>query len=291
MRQAIVAYVPVLHSGYRQLLENHPDTPLFILDSDILADFDWLRKDLRALAPQEAAEAVIGWNLGDVQVISKNKLSKIFETYEIIMPDEDVSRGLVEKFSNAKITLEPIFLRWDRKSSITNAELSPDHEISEAKFDQEMAELAHSEALRSSNIWRRVGAVIVKNGEVIGASSNRHQPTEHTAWIDGDVRMNFNRGVGIEMTTDMHAEALLIAEAAGRGESLAGAALYLTTFPCPNCAMLAVKAGIKRVYYAEGYAVLDGERVLKANNVRLIKVDMELPRDRDDVYRPYPEKS
>ena len=70
----------------------------------------------------------------------------------------------------------------------------------------------------------------------------------------------------------MHAEAAVIAEAAKKGIATQGCDVYATTFPCPTCAKLIAAAGIKKLYYQDGYALLDGENVLKSAGVKIIKV-------------------
>ncbi|MES3034921.1 MAG: deaminase [Gemmatimonadota bacterium] len=52
----------------------------------------------------------------------------------------------------------------------------------------------------------------------------------------------------------MHAEQAAIAGAALRGVAVAGATLYVTTYPCHECARLILGAGIGRVVYVEPYA-------------------------------------
>jgi cytidine deaminase len=65
----------------------------------------------------------------------------------------------------------------------------------------------------------------------------------------GDSRVQhlteFNRAV--------HAEMAALLDAARRGQSVRGATLYSTTFPCHNCAKHIVAAGIKRVVYIAPY--------------------------------------
>jgi dCMP deaminase len=49
--------------------------------------------------------------------------------------------------------------------------------------------------------------------------------------------------------------------------------MYVTDFPCPPCAKLIAGAGIAKLYFRSGYAVLDGQEVLEAAGVELLKVD------------------
>lgn len=99
-------------------------------------------------------------------------------------------------------------------------------------------------------------------------------PSPHTPYMDGDPRNAFHKGVNIELGTALHAEKGIICEAAKRGISLKGAYLYVTTFPCPPCAKAIVAAGFKRCYYSSGYALLDGESILKESGVEVVYVPL-----------------
>lgn len=57
----------------------------------------------------------------------------------------------------------------------------------------------------------------------------------------------------IEYGRSVHAEMAAICNAAIRGISIKGCNLYVTTFPCHECARHIVMSGIKNVYYIEPY--------------------------------------
>ena len=59
-------------------------------------------------------------------------------------------------------------------------------------------------------------------------------------------------GIG-EFSRPVHAEVAAIIDAARRGVSIAGSTLYVTTFPCHNCAKHIIAAGITKVIYLEPY--------------------------------------
>jgi dCMP deaminase len=290
-KQVIVAYVPVLHRGYRRLFDKYPGQVL-VLGPEILTTFDDLRKDLRALTPQQAVDGLKGWGI-DARLAEANHLAELASDVEIIMPDEDVAHLLsVTYFTDHKVILDPIFLRWDRRRVQGKVDpLDPDRTISAVDLDIEMIGRAVAASRKSSNFYRRVGAVLVKDGEVIMEAANQYEASPYANWTDGDPRNSANRGVSIDITTDMHAEVRIIAEAAKRGIALEGASLYITTFPCPVCAKLVARSGISKVYYAEGYAMLDGHEVLKANGVELIHVEgIDTDDPNPDIWLPYPEK-
>ncbi len=98
-------------------------------------------------------------------------------------------------------------------------------------------------------------------------------PDEQLPNIFGDTRALFSKGDRIEYVTSAHAEVGVLGEAARRGIATEGAELYVTDFPCPYCARLIAKSGIKKLYFLKGYAVLEGDVFLKEAGVELIKVE------------------
>lgn len=57
----------------------------------------------------------------------------------------------------------------------------------------------------------------------------------------------------IEYMRAVHAEMAALTECAKRGVSVRGCDMYVTTFPCHECARLIVAAGIERVFFIEPY--------------------------------------
>lgn len=276
MSKVLIAYVPVLHEGYRAFFAKHHDVEcLRILGSDIIDRFRSLVKDIRHLDPVLMKEAIESLNIfKSVKVVSLAELPILVkEGREIIMPDDDVSHELAnEFFSNQKIIYDGVFLRWDKKNSVESKTVEFDQKISEQEFDKKMIGQAEREGRKTSDWWRAVGAIVIKDGQVILSGHNRHVPSEHLPYQDGDPRANFNKGVNLEISTALHAEAGLVAEAARRGLSLAGTDIYVTDFPCPPCAKLVAYSGIKKLYYRKGYGVLDGVSILKSQGVKIILV-------------------
>jgi dCMP deaminase len=269
----VIAYIPVLHRGYLQFLEKHVSAvKVFLLGEDVLAEFPHLRKDIRALSPQQMKQALDGLKIiKRVEILSLSQLPNL--DTKIVMPDEDIMHELSERYlTQDKVSYDSVFLRWDKKKSLEEQSVNPDEEISTAERDQKFMLQAQEIAVKSADWWRQVGAVIVKEGKVISSGHNDHVLGEQQPYFEGDPRGNFHKGDHIELSTAMHAEACLIAQAAKEGISVKGASMYVTTFPCPVCAKLIAYSGIKEVYYTEGYSMLDGEKLLKENGVKIIKV-------------------
>jgi cytidine deaminase len=57
-----------------------------------------------------------------------------------------------------------------------------------------------------------------------------------------------------EFSRPVHAEMAALIDAARRGVAVDGQSIYVTTYPCHNCAKHIIAAGIKRVVYLEPYS-------------------------------------
>jgi dCMP deaminase len=197
------------------------------------------------------------------------------DTNPIVLPDEELNHHFADAYLKGKdVTFVSAFLRWDKKISTTEFEVSPDRVISEAEFDKEMIARAGKEAERSPDWWRQIGAVLVRDKKPLLTAYNKVLPSEYSINTFGDPRSNFDAGdkQAEYIYKTIHAEAAVIAEAAKQGISTDGTSLYITTFPCAVCARSIVTAGIKEVYYAKGYSALDAEDILRAFNIKITMV-------------------
>jgi dCMP deaminase len=276
MTDAVVAYVPVLHEGYRRFLEAHGrDRALHLIGPELHAESRPLAKDIRALDAVAAAQAISGWGIcSQVEVLDADGARALAATRpSLVLPAEDVSYATVERFfARCEVFYDTVFLRWDKTR--TAALLRPETPLA-GEQDPELAELAAAateQAAGSIDWWRRVGAAIRFADGEIRAAANEHLPHPLAPYAAGDPRANFHKGVALELSTAQHAEARLIAAAAREGRSTAGAVVYVTDFPCPPCAKLIAAAGVARVYFRTGYAVLDGEDVLREAGVELLQL-------------------
>jgi dCMP deaminase len=273
----ILAYVPVLHEGYRRFFEKYKGAKLMLLGDKVKEKFVPLVKDLRALPVELIKKSIESWNLfSEVEIVDIEFLKNLPKE-EIIMPNEDIMRELEKEYfsDNKNIKFESIFLRWDKHKSMEKKPMEIDQVISRKNFDKKMMKAARNEAEKSADFWRNVGAVVVKNDKIILSNHNHHVPQEQQPYVDGDPRGDFHKGINLEISTAIHSEAHLVAEAAQKGISLEGSSIYVTAFPCPPCAKMIAYSGIKKIYYADGYAVFDGERVLKSKGVEIIFVEEE----------------
>lgn len=275
--RTLVAYVPVLHEGYRRFFEKYVGPKeLYIFGPEITARYRPLTKEIRQLDPALMKRAVDALGIFEYVAILDVATAESFNTpdRELTLPDEDVSRELAaEFFPLAQKTLDPIFLRWDKHNALAERPVVPEAQIARGELHTRLMRRADEEAKKSSDIWRHVGALVARDGEPLLVAHNTHVPSEHMPYVNGDPRSNFSKGISIELSTSIHAEAGVVAEAARRGLSLEGSDMYVTVFPCPPCAKLIACAGIKNLYCGGGYGVLDGEEILKSVGVSIYFVE------------------
>jgi len=276
MSDVVVAYIPVLHEGYRGFLATRArGRRAFVIGPELYADYRPLAKDIRALDAELVASAIGAWGIcSEVSVLDRAGAERLAaEGPTITLPAEDVSYRVVERFfPRAPVLYDSVFLRWDKTRS---AALEPPRSARSCDEEDAFAELegeASRAAERSSDWWRQVGAAMRFADGTTASAANEHLPHPLGPYAAGDPRANFSKGVHLELSTAVHAEAKLIADAARRGVSTEGAILYVTDFPCPPCAKLVAGAGVARLYYRTGYAVLDGNDVLAAAGVEIVHV-------------------
>jgi dCMP deaminase len=278
-----IVHIPVVHRGYLDFVrtcEAEGVSKLFLVDLQFLAsieEFDYLvrKNSLHALSALDIKQALEQYTKIPVVILDETTIAEITTGSDgIVMPKEDISTFLIgHYFAGRTVMYVDVFLRWNRENIGETKE--PDVSVTdlpafvETVFNQVLAE-----ATKSADWWRNVGAALVKNGEVIALAHNDHMPFEQLPNVFGDARALFKKGVNINYATAAHAEVGVIAEAARKGISPEGAELFLTDFPCPYCARLIAKAGVKKIYFLKGYAVLEGDEFLKGEGVELIQVEL-----------------
>ena len=276
MNEVVVAYIPVLHDGYRRFLDTHAaGRRLFLIGPELYVDYRPLAKDIRCLDAERVCDAVAAWGIcAEVSVLDEQGARRLAsEDPAITLPAEDISYQIVERFfARSDVRFDSVFLRWDKSRSAQLLLPRARPAVSEDSVLAELVAAAEEQAAGSIDWWRQVGACIRFSDGEIAAAANEHRPHRLSAYAVGDPRSNFFKGVRFELSTATHAEASLIAQAARQGISTDGAIMYVTDFPCPPCAKLIAAAGVARLYFRGGYAVLDGQDVLEAAGVELVDV-------------------
>jgi dCMP deaminase len=123
-------------------------------------------------------------------------------------------------------------------------------------WDEYFMSIVYLISRRSTCLRRHVGAVIVKNNQILATGYNGvPRNIEHCSQQDGCLRekLGVPSGQRHELCRGLHAEQNAIIQAAVHGASIEDGTLYCTTMPCIVCTKMLINAGIKKVIYSEGY--------------------------------------
>lgn len=125
-------------------------------------------------------------------------------------------------------------------------------------------ELAKVIAKRSKDPRTKVGAVLVKDGRVIGLGYNG-EPREFTYNFDWNTEEKYDYVI--------HAELNAIANACAIGVNVSGADIYLTLSPCSNCIKLLIQHKIQNVYFLQKYKDFElTEKIADHSKIKLYQI-------------------
>lgn len=135
-------------------------------------------------------------------------------------------------------------------------------------------------SLRSTCIRRKVGAVIVKDNEILGSGYNG-SPKGLPNCCDDPTRCyrtqhNIPSGQKLELCYAQHAEINAMFNALCSNRDLHDSSIFVTTFPCSNCAKAIIQSGIKNIYYLDTYTNEFTLAMLEEANVRVIEMDSSI---------------
>jgi len=273
----MMLYIPVPHKGYFQFFERYSSVAgtLYLIGEDLAAEFSTLHIEIRALDPYRVKKMLSALKLFRyINVLTIQNIGT-FKPPKLITASEVVSRGIVQKYlPDTEVIYDTVFLRYDEDGVKSLKPVRYDRESSDP-FDKEMMMLAYNESEGSSCWWRHVGAVLVKSGEVLVKAHNQHVPSEQTPYIIGDPRDFIEAGKLSHFSSSLHGEKMILLKALSEGINMSGADIYVSVFPCPDCAKLIAYSGIKRCFFGSGHASLDGQEVLKSRKVELIYVPID----------------
>ena len=122
-------------------------------------------------------------------------------------------------------------------------------------WEEYFMEIARQVATRAVCMRRHVGAVIVRDRQILATGYNG--PPSGVAHCDqvGCIReeLGIPSGQRQEICRGLHAEQNAIIQAALHGVSTAGATIYVTHQPCVTCAKMIINAGIVEAVCENGY--------------------------------------
>ncbi len=142
------------------------------------------------------------------------------------------------------------------------------------EWHQYFMEITKVVAKRSTCLRRQVGAIIVKNKQILSTGYNGSPKGLEHCKVKGCLRQELQipSGQRHEICRAVHAEQNAVIQAAVNGVSISGAELYCTNSPCSICAKILVNAEIKKIYVADDYQDDLAKQILQEAGVELIRL-------------------
>ena len=142
-------------------------------------------------------------------------------------------------------------------------------------WEEYFMDIAILVAKRSTCLRRAVGALIVKDKRILatgynGAPSGIRHCVEVNCLRE---TLNIESGQRHELCRGIHAEQNAIIQAAYHGAPIKDASLYCTNLPCSICTKMIINAGIKKIYYQEGYADELSKDMLAEAEIEVIQLE------------------
>lgn len=132
------------------------------------------------------------------------------------------------------------------------------------RYDRAYLRMALEWAKLSHCKRKQVGAIIVKEGQIIADGYNG-TPSGFDNCCENDA--------GETHWYVLHAETNAIMKVARSMNSARNATLYLTLSPCKDCSKLVHQAGIKRLVYINEYKDQSGVAFLKEAGVEVVRLE------------------
>ncbi|EFK05596.1 cytidine and deoxycytidylate deaminase zinc-binding region [delta proteobacterium NaphS2] len=148
-------------------------------------------------------------------------------------------------------------------------------EYDRPSWNEYFASITRMVATRSTCLRRHVGAILVKEKRILATGYNGAPAgLKHCVEV-GCLRENGSipSGTRHELCRALHAEQNAIVQAARYGISIAGSTLYCTNKPCIICSKMLINAGIKRIYFDQGYDDELADAILDEAGIELMRFE------------------
>ncbi len=142
-------------------------------------------------------------------------------------------------------------------------------------WDSYFMSIAQLVASRSTCLRRKVGAVLVKDSRILATGYNGAPAGLKHCLEIGCLRdqMGIPSGQRHEICRALHAEQNCLIQAASHGISVTGSTLYCTNLPCIICTKMLINAGVKAIFYTEGYPDELSKEMLAEAGTKLVKLE------------------
>ena len=135
-------------------------------------------------------------------------------------------------------------------------------------------QIAEVVSTRSTCLRRHVGAVLVKNKQILATGYNGVPRGIAHCEERGCLRdeLGIPSGERHELCRGLHAEQNAIVQAAFHGVAVEGAEMFVTLQPCVTCAKTLINAGIVAVHFRGDYPDELSKELFKEAGTRLVRV-------------------
>ncbi|MCM8831651.1 MAG: cytidine/deoxycytidylate deaminase family protein [Candidatus Omnitrophica bacterium] len=149
--------------------------------------------------------------------------------------------------------------------------------IKRPSWDEYFMKVAHLVSERSTCLRRKVGAVLVKDKQILATGYNGAPSGIVHCDVVGCLRQKLNipSGQRHEICRGLHAEQNVLLQAARHGVSVKGSTLYITNTPCIICAKMIINAGIKDIVISNYYPDKMALEFLKEAKVKLKRINLK----------------
>jgi dCMP deaminase len=140
-------------------------------------------------------------------------------------------------------------------------------------WDEYFMEITRLVSHRSTCMRRQVGAILVKDRNILATGYNGAPSGVAHCLEVGCLRerLAVSSGERHELCRGLHAEQNAIIQAAKHGTNINGATLYCTTLPCVICSKMIINAGINRIVYDNGYPDQLAQEMIEEAGIETVK--------------------
>ncbi len=138
------------------------------------------------------------------------------------------------------------------------------------ELDKVYLEMAETWSQLSKAVRKKVGCIIVKDGQIISDGYNGTPAGYDNVCETINEKFHYLAENKLETRPEvLHAESNALMKLARSTNSSQDCTVYLTMSPCFECSKLMIQAGVKRLVYNEQYRILDGVKFLQENGIQV----------------------
>jgi len=163
--------------------------------------------------------------------------------------------------------------------------IEKDHNDRQKLREKIFMELAVKYASLSTCLSRHVGAVLVKDGNVLSVAYNGVPPGVIHCQFSGCKRKNCKSGQNLDVCFAIHAELNILGDCCRRRICTEDSTLYTTTFPCISCAKAMITARVKKIIFLVDYPDEASRHLLKESKIDVIQYVGDIDKGGLDVLK------